>query len=187
MMMQIEDVTTVSLASQDPTTLRALLSAGKKLPPDATALLMQDHAEVKAMFRQREAEKSKRMKAVLAAKICTALTVHAQIEEEILYPEAERAIEDGDQVEEAIEEHSQMKEQIGKVIERMAGRKPIDSDVKRLMKLVEHHVREEESEMFPDMRDTDVDLYALGSQLAARRVEAFLGLKRSAEKVEAGL
>lgn len=187
MMMQIEDVTTLKLASQDPATLRELLSAGKKLPPDATGLLMQDHAQVKAMFLQRKAEKSKHMKAVLATKICTALTVHAQIEEEIFYPQTEKALEDDNQVEEAIEEHSQMKEQIGKIIERMAARKSLDSDVAQLMELVEHHVQEEESEMFPDMRETDSDLYALGGQLAARRTEAFLGLKRSVEEVEAKL
>jgi hemerythrin superfamily protein len=187
MEMQIEDVRTLNLASQDPATLRELLSAGKKLPPEATGLLMQDHAEVKAMYRQCETEESDHMKAVLATKICTALTVHAQIEEEIFYPQAEKALEDDDQVEEAIEEHSQMKEQISTIMEGMAAEKPIDPDVEQLMQLVEHHVEEEESEMFPDMRETDTDLYALGSQLAARRVDAFLGLKRSVEDVEASL
>jgi hypothetical protein len=69
----------------------------------------------------------------------------------------------------------------------MAGQQSIDSDVAHLMQLVEHHVKEEESEMFPAMRETDTDLYELGGQLAARRVEGFLGLKGSVENVKAML
>ncbi len=187
MAMQIDDVVTSNLVPQDPATLRDLLSAGKKVPPDGTALLMQDHAEVRAMFQQHETEASDRMKAVLAAKICSALTVHARLEEEIFYPEAERALEDDDQVEEAIEEHSEMKEQIGKIIEGLAAEGAVGPGVQQLMQLVEHHVEEEESEMFPDMRGTDANLYALGAQMAARRVEAFLGLKRSVDEVQARL
>jgi hypothetical protein len=124
---------------------------------------------------------------VLATKICAALTVHAQIEEEIFYPEAERAIDDDDQIDEAVEEHAQMKEQIAKIMEGMGAGKSTDSGIKKLMQLVEHHVQEEESEMFPDMRETEADLYSLGGQLAARRVEALMSLKRSIAELEARL
>jgi hemerythrin superfamily protein len=187
MAMRIDDVAKLNLVPQDPASLKELLAAGKKLPPDATALLMQDHAEVKAKFLQYQTEKSKQIKSVLAGKICTALTVHAQIEEAIFYPEAERAIEEDDQIDEAVEEHAQMKEQIARIMEGMGARKSIDSGVKKLMQLVEHHVQEEESEMFPNMRETGTDLYSLGGQLAARRAEAFMSLKRSIEGVEAKL
>lgn len=187
MAMQIEDVATLNLVPQDPVSLRELLSAGKKLPPDATALLMQDHAEVEAMFLQHEAERDRHVKSVLATKICTALTVHAQIEEEIFYPEAARALEDDDQINEADEEHGEMKEKIARIIEGMAAEASIGRQVKKLMQVVEHHVQEEESEMFPDLRQTETDLYALGSRLAERRAEAFLALKRSVEEVEATL
>lgn len=187
MAMQIEDVATLNLVPQDPASLRELLSAGKKLPPDATALLMQDHAEVEAMFLQRETERDSHVKSVLATKICTALTVHAQVEEEIFYPEAGRALEDDDQINEAVEEHGEMKEKIVKIIEGMAAERSIDRQVKELMRIVEHHVEDEESEMFPDLRQTETDLYALGSRLAERRVEALLALKRSVEEVQARL
>lgn len=187
MPMRIDDVTKLNLVPQDPASLKELLAAGKKLPPDATALLMQDHADVKAKFLQHQSEKSKQVKAVLATKICTALTVHAQIEEEIFYPEAERAIEDDDQIDEAVKEHAQVKEQIAKIMEGMGARKSTDAGIKKLLQLVEHHVQEEESEMFPDMRETETDLYSLGGQLAARRAEAFMSLKHSIEDVEARL
>jgi hypothetical protein len=187
MAMLIEDVASLTFASQDPASLRELLSAGKKIPPDATALLMQDHAEVKAMFLQYQAEKKKRIKSMLAARICTALTVHAQLEEEIFYPEAGRALEDDEQINEAVEEHGTMKEEIAKIVEGMAAEKSVGRYVKKLMQVVEHHVQEEETGMFQDMRQTETDLHSLGSQLAARRAEAFLGMKQSLEEAEAQL
>jgi len=187
MVMLIEDVGSLTLTAEDPATLAGLLSAGKKLPPEATTLLMQDHAEVKAMFRQYKSEKDEEVKSLLATKICAALTVHAQIEEEIFYLEAGKALEDDDLITEAIEEHAEMKEQIAKVVERMAARKAVARSLTKLMRIVEHHVEEEESGMFPDMRQTDVDLYDLGARLAARRVEALLGLRREAEEAQSQL
>ncbi len=183
MAMTIQDVATMSFSAQDPATLRELLTAGKKLPPDSTALLMQDHAEVKAMFRQFESEKQ--MKPILARKICIALTVHAEIEEEIFYPQAGTALEDDELITEAIEEHAEMKELIAKIIEDVAAEKAINRNIKALKGSVEHHVAEEESEMFPDMRQTDTDFYEIGKALAARRVEILLALKRQEKGIEA--
>jgi hypothetical protein len=182
----IAEVTTLPLSGEDPATLEALLAAGKKLPPEATSLLMQDHAEVRAMFRQHEAEEDQDTKAMLARKICAALTVHAQIEEEIFYPEAGAALEDDELVSEAVDEHGEMKEQIARIVEELAAEKSITRPVKRLMQLVEHHVAEEEAEMFPDMRQTVVDLYDIGSRLAAQRAEALLTLRRETLSAETG-
>jgi hypothetical protein len=181
------DIQSLALSAQEPATLEELLAAGKKLPPDATSLLMLDHAEVKAMFRQHDMEGNAAIKAVLARKICITLTVHAQIEEEIFYPDAGAALEDDEMVAEAVEEHAEMKAEIAKVVEGMAAGKTVDRSVKKLMQLVEHHVQEEETEMFPDMRQTDVDLYELGGRLSARRVEALLALRREAAEAEGRL
>jgi hypothetical protein len=74
-----------------------------------------------------------------------------------------------------------MKEQIAKIVESLAADKSVGRQLGRLMRLVEHHVKEEETGMFPDMRQTEADLYELGSRLAARRVEALLSLKRAPE------
>jgi hypothetical protein len=174
MPMTVIEVTHLSFSSRDPSTLGELLIAGKKLPPDATALLMQDHAEVKAMFRQHAMEVDKNVKAALANKICVALTAHAQIEEEIFYPAAGEALEDDGLVNEAIEEHDEIKKKIAEIVESTAMHKSIDGDVKTMMRIVEHHVQEEESQMFPDMRQAGVDLMELGRRLAARRAEILL-------------
>jgi hemerythrin superfamily protein len=180
MQMIIPEVASLSILQQDPASLRDLMAAGKKVAPEATTLLMQDHAEVKAMFLQYQAERDTEMKSFLAHKICTALTVHAMVEEEIFYPEAGRALEDDEMVTEAIEEHGEMKAEIAKIVDGMAAGKSFSRHVKKLMQLVEHHVKVEESEMFPDMRETGMDLYELGSQMAARRAEALLELTRQA-------
>lgn len=178
----VSDIRSLALSAPEPATLGELLAAGKKIPPDATSLLMQDHAEARAMFLQYGMEKDQTIKAVLAQKICMALTVHAQIEEEIFYPAAGAALEDDELVAEAVEEHAEMKAEIAKVIEGIAAGKKVDRHIKTLMQLVEHHVAEEESEMFPDMRQAGIDLYELGERLATRRVEALLTLRREAAK-----
>lgn len=139
---------------------------------------MQDHAEVSAIFSQFEAEEDNAVRSALANMICMALTVHAQIEEEIFYPQAGRALEDDDTVAEAVEEHAEMKEQIGKIVEGLAETKSVGPQLGKLMRLVQHHVDEEETGMFPDIQRTETDLYELGAALAARRIEALLQLRR---------
>jgi hemerythrin superfamily protein len=183
MEMTLPDVASLNIVQQDPATLKDLLAAGKKVPAEATTLLMQDHAEVKAMFLQHQAESDNEMKSFLARKICAALTIHAMVEEEIFYPEAGRSLEDDEMVTEAIEEHAEMKAEIAKIVDGMAAEKSTSRNVKKLMRIVEHHVEEEETEMFPDMRQTGMDLYELGSQVAARRAEALLELTRQARAV----
>ena len=187
MEMTIAAIAMGPLNPDEPSSLSELLRAGKKLPPDATALLMLDHAEVRAMFLQYDLEKDQEMKAVLANKICLALTVHAQIEEEIFYPEAGKALEDDELIAEAVEEHSEMKEQIAEIVEGAAKGKSVTRSIKRLMQIVEHHVKEEETEMFPDMRRTETDLYDLGARLAAGRVGALLSLRRQTARAEGRL
>lgn len=183
MEMSIPEVASLSFLQQDPASLRDLMAAGKKVAPEATTLLMQDHAEVKAMFLQHQAERDTEMRSVLAQKICTALTVHAMVEEEIFYPEAGQALEDDEMVTEAVEEHGEMKDEIAKIVDGMSAGKSASRNVNKLEQLVEHHVKEEESEMFPDMRETGMDLYELGGQMAARRAEALLELTRQARAV----
>lgn len=184
MEMQIEEVGSLSFAGEGPTTLAELLAVGKKVSPEATSLLMQDHAEVSAIFNQFQAEDDSAARTALANMICMALTVHAQIEEEIFYPLAGAALEDDDIVTEAVEEHAEMKEQIGKVVEGEAESKSVGPQLAKLMRLVQHHVEEEETGMFPDIQRTETDLYALGAALAAWRLEALLQLRRQAVVAE---
>lgn len=148
-------------------------SASAKKPPDAIALLKPDHREVDAMFKAYEKTDDDAKKQKLANDICIALTVHAQIEEEIFYPAAYEALdEDGDDLlDEAEVEHASCKSLIAEIGTMSVGEPLSDAQVKVLGEYVKHHVEEEESGMFPECRDADMDLKALGEQLAMRKQE----------------
>ncbi len=146
-------------------------SAAAKRTEDAIALLKADHREVKAMFDQYEKTESDKEKEALARKICRALTVHAQIEEEIFYPAAYEALDDDDLLDEAEVEHASAKDLIAQIEASSPSEPLFDAKVKVLGEYVDHHVQEEEKEMFPECRASDMDLKALGEQLRARKKE----------------
>lgn len=139
-------------------------------PSDAIALLEQDHREVEAMFEQFEQLDSKAEKSQLAAKICVALTMHTSIEEELLYPPAHEEIEE-DLVDEAIVEHDSAKQLIAEIESMKPSDHLYDAKVKVLGEYVKHHVKEEENEMFPQLRSSGMDLEDLGEQLMQRKAE----------------
>jgi hemerythrin superfamily protein len=138
---------------------------------DAIALLKADHEEVNNLFAEYEKTRSVSNKMELVAEICTALSVHAQIEEEIFYPAVKEALNDKLLVPEATVEHASLKD----LIAQLEGVKPdgemYDAKVKVLSEYVKHHVKEEQSEMFPKARAASIDLAALGARLAARKEE----------------
>jgi len=143
---------------------------------DAISLLKADHDEVAAMFEKFEGSSRKKPstseKAELAQKICEALTIHAQIEEEIFYPACQEMVEDaGDLLAEAKVEHQSLKELIAKIENAQAGSEEFDAEVTVLGEYVKHHVKEEQGELFPKVRKSDMDLEAVGEQLEARKQE----------------
>ncbi|HEY0682537.1 MAG TPA: hemerythrin domain-containing protein [Steroidobacter sp.] len=151
---------------------RATHTRSTDAPQDAIALLKQDHRTVEALFAEfEEADESEQSE--LATRICQLLTVHTQIEEELLYPQAKEAFgeEDDEMVYEAEIEHGSAKELIAKI---EAGT-PEDEHFKPLVKVlseyVKHHVKEEEKQLFPSLKETELDLKELGSQLAHRKME----------------
>jgi hemerythrin superfamily protein len=151
----------------------------RKRSADALKLLTADHKEVKTLFKRyeklvkEEADETERH--ALAMEICRALTVHATVEEEIFYPAARQVLGgDEDLVDEADIEHASAKE----LIAQLASGSPADDShfdarVKVLGEYIEHHVKEEEGEMFPKIRKTELDLDALGEDLL-RRKEALM-------------
>jgi hemerythrin superfamily protein len=147
---------------------------------DAIALLKADHKEVAEMLEKFEAARSTKEK--LAQQICMSLTIHAQIEEEIFYPAAREALGDEgeDLLNEAEVEHSSLKE----LIDQIEGSSPddelFDARVKVLGEYVKHHVKEEEGELFPKLRKSDMDLVEVGEQLAARKKELMSQMKAAA-------
>ena len=146
--------------------------------PDSTNaldLLKRDHAEVDDLFKQFEEaseEGNAALRGELAMRICAALTVHAQIEEELFYPAIRRGVADAaDLIDEAAVEHQSLKD----IIERLQAasvRDPLfDAGVKVLSEYVKHHVKEEENEIFPKAKSSDVDLDRLGAKMAQRKDE----------------
>lgn len=148
-------------------------STAAKRPKDAIALLKADHKEVDAMFKAFDKTEDDAEKQELANDICKALTVHAQIEEEIFYPAAYDAFdEEGDDlVDEAQVEHASAKALIAEISAMKVGEPLFDAKVKVLGEYIRHHVEEEETEMFPECRDSEMDLKALGEQLRVRKEE----------------
>jgi hemerythrin superfamily protein len=139
---------------------------------NAVKLLKADHQEVSALFDKFESAEAEEQ-GDIAEQICQMLTVHAQIEEELLYPAAREALEDdgADLVDEATVEHASVKELVSQIESAASSDDLIDAKFKVLGDYVTHHVKEEEGELFPKLEKTDLDLDAMGAQLAERKAE----------------
>lgn len=153
--------------------------ATKTEKPDAIALLKADHRKVEDLFEKFESAKSDSVKKTLAMQICTELTVHAMIEEEIFYPACTGAIEE-DTLTEAYVEHDGAKVIIAELAESGPENEFFDSKVKVLSEMIKHHVKEEEMRsegMFAQAREAGLDMDALGDQMAARKQELLADIK----------
>ncbi len=138
---------------------------------DAIELLTSDHAEVEQMFLQIEAAPQGETRDRLVQGVIRELSVHAAIEEQILYPAMRGALPNGGAlVEEAIEEHQQVKDTLA-AIERANDSTELDPLLVQLMGNVRHHVEEEETELFPQLRSSidQEQLRTMGAELAAAK------------------
>lgn len=142
-----------------------------KRAPDAIALLKADHRQVEAWFKEFEKTDSGPKKSKLAGRICAALTVHTQIEEDIFYPDFLAATEDEDLHHEAVVEHDGARKLIAEIKASGPEDDYFDAKVKVLSEMIKHHVKEEEQPggMFAEARKSDMDLRALGERIAARK------------------
>jgi hemerythrin superfamily protein len=142
---------------------------------DAIALLKTDHAAVKKLFESEKklTETDGKKKEAVFNQIKAALEVHATVEEEIFYPavKAARAKNVKDEVREAYEEHKQIKSLLAQIAGISAADETYDMKIKVLREDVEHHVKEEETEMFPDAKRFlgEKRLMELGGELEARK------------------
>lgn len=159
-------------------------ASSKSSATDAVAVLTADHKEVKQLFKEYDklvdAEAGDEDKALLAQQICTMLTVHATAEEEIFYPAARSALDEADLIDEATVEHASAKELIAQLQEASPEDELYDAKVKVLGEYIDHHVKEEEGELFPKLKKTDLDLEELGEQLSARKEELMSELETAA-------
>ncbi len=142
---------------------------------NAFTLLKDDHKKVKKLFKEfqsvKNREDSDERKSELVKQLCREIKIHTQIEEEIFYPAARQAIDDEDVMDEAAVEHGSVK-QLVEQLESMQPRDPhFDAIVKVMAEYVEHHVREEEDEMFPLLKKAKLDARGLAEQINRRREE----------------
>ncbi|PZQ50243.1 MAG: hemerythrin [Novosphingobium pentaromativorans] len=144
-----------------------------KKAQDAIALLKADHRTVEELFEKFESAKAPTKQATLAKQICTELIIHTIIEEEIFYPALKGKIED-EMYDEAHVEHDGAKLLISQILAGEPGQDFWDAKVTVLSEEIKHHVHEEEMPkegMFAQARAADVDLDALGAQMAERKAE----------------
>ena len=146
----------------------------QEVQQDAIDLLVAQHKEVKDMFEEFEnmSDRATTSKKKLVEKICEQLIMHTAIEEEIFYPAVRAASRDTeDMVDEAVVEHAAAKDLIAQLQEADPGDDLYDAKVKVLGEQIDHHVEEEEDEMFKKTRKLKLDLVVLGQEMAARRDE----------------
>ena len=140
---------------------------------DAVDVLDADHKAVKKMFIDYDAlcedAAPSDTKGSLAERICQALTIHAQIEEEIFYPAVREAIGDDALMDEALEEHAEAKQTIAQIQEMKPTHPTYDAVVKKLAKLIDQHVLEEREQIFLQARNAPLDLRGMTLSLLKRK------------------
>ena len=140
--------------------------------PSALELLKQDHREVEEWFDEyNELKEDDDRKRALVEKICLALKVHAQIEEEIFYPQAREATKDNDLIDEAAVEHATVKHLIGEIEGMEVYEELYDAKIRVPGEMVKHHIKEEEKELFPELVSAKKVLDAVGKEFAKRKEE----------------
>jgi hemerythrin superfamily protein len=142
---------------------------------NAVEFLNHDHREVEEYFEQYEDLEGDAEKAELSAKICQALKVHMQIEEEIFYPAAREATGDDDLLDEAVVEHAGAKRLIDEIESMEIGDDLYDAKIHVLGEQIKHHVKEEEEELFPEAERSGMDLAAVGKELEGLKMELMTG------------
>jgi hypothetical protein len=140
----------------------------KKMEP--TALLMEDHEKVKGLWRQFE-KAGESEKWEIGHKIIMELKVHTKLEEDLFYPECERVEELKDLIAEAIEEHNVVDHVIEEIEALPQGDETFEPKMTVMFENVEHHIEEEEGELFPKARKSLRDLEALAQRMMSHKQE----------------
>ena len=137
--------------------------------PNAVEMLRRDHRKVEGLFKKFDQAKSKSAKKRICDQVIQELEVHTKLEEEIFYPAVQRELGDAEMIEEAKREHQQAKSIIQE-LKTMDGQE-IEQKFSELVEGIEHHVREEEDEMFPKVEESAFDLTQYGEQMSERKKE----------------
>jgi hemerythrin superfamily protein len=134
---------------------------------NALDILKQDHQKVKGLFQEIRKDFDRGRQKELFDKIDTELEIHTHIEETVFYPAVDEHEEFKDMIAEALEEHQEAKSLLDELEELGADDHDFGSKLQQLMEAVEHHVEEEEGEMFPKIQEVfdEHELEELGRDL----------------------
>lgn len=140
---------------------------------DAIRLLTEDHRRIDALFAKFETLKEETAKSTIVQQLYEEFNVHAQIEETIFYPAFGKATKDQDKVNEALEEHREVKQLFNDLVQGKQTDQSLTNKVSKLKELIQHHVGEEESEMFPEAREHMAagELDRIGEQLSKAKLD----------------
>jgi iron-sulfur cluster repair protein YtfE (RIC family) len=160
---------------RDPVFPGAAVMAGKKVPPDAIDLLVQDHRKVMYYFDAYElANDVERLK--LERLIAINLLVHMALEEEIFYPAALGETDDEELVGEAYEDHEEARQVLRRLGDSTLQAEERLALMRELKLAIEEHVDTEETELFPKLREAGFDAVSVGKAMAVRQPEAVAAL-----------
>lgn len=134
---------------------------------DALGLLKRDHKLVDELFNE-FGQAAQQQLDPMARRICKLLRIHAQIEEEIFYPAARRALAELPLIDEAEREHAQAKTTISRIESMTSDDPTFKGAIAQLAQEVRAHVAQEEGELFPQLQGK-LDLVSIGIALAERR------------------
>ncbi|SAK61877.1 cation-binding protein [Caballeronia temeraria] len=142
-------------------------------PTDALDMLEADHRAIEQLFEafERTDRNDFERKNRLVQRACALLTIHAIVEEEMLYPVAQKALAANRRidVDEAYVEHFLMTSMIERLANLSAGEDGFDASFTSLRENAAHHIVEEETTLFPAVRATQIDLVAMGATMSARK------------------
>jgi hemerythrin superfamily protein len=152
------------------TTTRAAAAARTRILDE----LKDDHRRVQKAYRQfrkLDCEQDPAACEAIVQQTLQELQVHAALEEELLYPAARGSIADDALVDEAEVEHESAHALIARLLETTADDPKYGARFVVLCEYVQHHVREEERELFPQLERARLDWEALAQQMDDRRAE----------------
>lgn len=138
---------------------------------DAIDLLKRDHREVENLFAEFAKATDEQRRIELAQRICSELSIHAKVEEELFYPAARDALghDDAALVYEADVEHASLKQLIAQIDGNSPDDEMFTARMQVLKEYVQHHVREEEMRLMPAVRRSVINLDTLGDSIAQRK------------------
>jgi hemerythrin superfamily protein len=167
--------------------LKALIE--KVLSSDGViGMLKDDHRKVEKLFEEFEDAQEEKDRGTMLRAIQEALKeleVHAAIEEEIVYPAMRQEIDDEMLMDEALEEHHVAHVLIDELRAMSSTDKRYAAKFKVLAESIKHHVKEEESELFPKAAETDFETPQLKERVLARKQQLLTGKSDSRSRTTA--